>query len=107
MSGEAAALTGFIYGNHSHPGCLTSDVNVRLHSCEKGNMCEMARRSNVIIIQPIIAHISEKEDWLEAGIGGGGGDLEKEVELEFPVGENVDALVDRYEISRPPLTSCD
>jgi DNA cross-link repair 1C protein len=70
-------------GNTPHPGCLTSDVNVRLHSCEKGKLCEVAQRPTTVSIQPIIAHLPTGEDLAEVGVGGGGDDLQQEAELEF------------------------
>lgn len=54
---------------------------MRLHSCEIGNMCEVARRPSTVKIQPIVAHI-RGGDLEELGIGGGGEDLEREAELD-------------------------
>ncbi|RKL11313.1 hypothetical protein BFJ68_g8411 [Fusarium oxysporum] len=83
LTPESPALTGHMCGNMPHPGCLTSDVNVRLHSCEKGNLCEVAQRPTTISIQPIVAHLPTGEDLAEVGVGGGGDDLQREAELEF------------------------
>ncbi|ODA81458.1 hypothetical protein RJ55_04425 [Drechmeria coniospora] len=77
----AAALTGHMCGNTPLPGCLTSDVDVRLHSCEKGNMCSAAKHPAVVRIQPIVAHLPNGTNLVEAGVGGGGEDLEREAEL--------------------------
>ncbi|KAJ4855696.1 beta-lactamase superfamily domain-containing protein [Trichoderma breve] len=77
----AAALTGFMCGNTPQSGCLTSDHNVRLHSCESGNMCPIAKQSSVIRIQPVVASFPDGGVIQEAGIGGGGEDLEREMEL--------------------------
>lgn len=68
-------------GNSLQPGCLTANKNVRLHSCESGNMCSIARQSSVVRIQPVIASFPDGKVMHEAGIGGGGEDLEREMEL--------------------------
>ncbi|KAK5996449.1 Protein artemis [Cladobotryum mycophilum] len=81
LTPAAAALTGYLCGNSSQPGCLTCDENVRLHSCESGNMCRIAQQKSVVRIQPVIARLPSGESILEAGVGGGGEDLEREVEL--------------------------
>lgn len=79
LSPEAPALTGFSCGNRFHPGCLTRDPNVRLHSCEKGSGCPTMQKTatrNVVWITPIVAHLRHNDDMVEVGIGGGAGDLE-------------------------------
>ncbi|KPM43263.1 hypothetical protein AK830_g3245 [Neonectria ditissima] len=83
LTPESPALTGYMCGNAPHPGCLTSDETVRLHSCEKGNMCEAARRPSTVIIQPIITHLANGENLAEVGVGGGGDDLQREAELDY------------------------
>ncbi|RDA86938.1 hypothetical protein CP532_1871 [Ophiocordyceps camponoti-leonardi (nom. inval.)] len=90
----AAALTGHMCANTPHPGCLTSDPHVRLHSCEKGAMCAVATGPNVISIQPIVARLPNGEALAEQGVGGGGEDLEREAELAFPLEEDAAALMD-------------
>jgi DNA cross-link repair 1C protein len=90
---EAAALAGFMCGNAEQPGCLTRDTKVRLHSCEKGNYCDVIKAGPVVSIQPIIAHLDDGVDQLEMGIGGGATDLEREVELEPLEDEDVEALI--------------
>ncbi|KAM6480720.1 hypothetical protein HDV62DRAFT_381286 [Trichoderma sp. SZMC 28011] len=84
LTSTAAALTGFMCGNTPQSGCLTSDHNVRLHSCESGNMCPVAKRSSVVRIQPVVASFPDGGVIQEAGIGGGGEDLEREMELGVP-----------------------
>ncbi|KAM0195197.1 hypothetical protein ACHAPA_000938 [Fusarium lateritium] len=83
LTPESPALIGHMCGNTPHPGCLTSEVNVRLHSCEKGNMCGLAQKPTTVSIQPIIAHLPTGEDLAEVGVGGGGDDLQREAELEY------------------------
>ncbi|QPC78671.1 hypothetical protein HYE68_009423 [Fusarium pseudograminearum] len=94
LAPESPALTGHMCGNTPHPGCLTSDVNVRLHSCERGNICEVASKDTTVSIQPIIAHLSEGKDLAEVGVGGGGDDFKQEAELEFVDQANLAALFD-------------
>jgi hypothetical protein len=80
-------------GNSLHPGYLTSDQNVRLHSCESGNLCAIAKRSSVVKIQPVIASFSDGKALHEAGIGGGGEDLEREMELGVPNQSDLQSLL--------------
>ncbi|KAF4121425.1 DNA repair metallo-beta-lactamase [Geosmithia morbida] len=81
LTPEAPALVGHMCGNSPHPGCLTKQENVRLHSCEKGNMCEVARQPSVVHIQPVVAHLENGADLDEVGIGGGGDDLDRKAEI--------------------------
>ncbi|KAF5025790.1 hypothetical protein F66182_2123 [Fusarium sp. NRRL 66182] len=83
LTPESPALTGHMCGNTPHQGCLTLDTNVRLHSCEKGNMCEVAQKATTVSIQPVIAHLPTGEDLAEVGVGGGGDDLRREAELDL------------------------
>jgi DNA cross-link repair 1C protein len=83
ISPEAAALAGHMCGNTPHAGCLTREQSVRLHSCERGNMCEAAKAPSVVLIKPLVARLPGGEGLIEAGVGGGGGDLESEAELDF------------------------
>ncbi|RSL55468.1 hypothetical protein CEP54_009373 [Fusarium duplospermum] len=83
LTPESPALTGHMCGNTPHQGCLTPDKNVRIHSCEKGAMCEVARRPSTVTIQPIIAHLPTGQHLAEVGVGGGGDDLQREAELDF------------------------
>ncbi|KAH6609976.1 hypothetical protein Trco_003322 [Trichoderma cornu-damae] len=84
LTATAAALTGFMCGNSPQPGCLTTDQNVRLHSCERGDGCATAKHSSVVRIQPVVASFPDGGVMHEAGIGGGGEDLEREMELRVP-----------------------
>ncbi|XP_044715099.1 beta-lactamase superfamily domain-containing protein [Hirsutella rhossiliensis] len=87
-------LYGHMCGNMPHPGCLTSDTTVRLHSCEKGNMCAVASAPGVVTIQPIIARLANGQQLAEAGVGGGGEDLEREAELTCLFDDDAAALAD-------------
>ncbi|KAH8881356.1 hypothetical protein GQ53DRAFT_513411 [Thozetella sp. PMI_491] len=86
LAPEGPRLVGFMCGNDPHQGCLTSDENVRIHSCEKGAFCETlkaAQRDNrVVWIRPCIAHLPSGGDIVEAGVGGGGVDFKRDYELE-------------------------
>ena len=90
---EAPALAGFTCGNTPHPGCLTNDESVRLHSCEKGNFCATIQTSPVVWIRPIIAHLPNGSDISEMGVGGGGADLEQEAELDILMPEELGGLL--------------
>ncbi|KAH7028158.1 uncharacterized protein B0I36DRAFT_147475 [Microdochium trichocladiopsis] len=81
LSKEAPALVGFTCGNHQLEGCLTLDEHVRIHSCEKGTHCDVMQNQPVVWIKPIVAHLKGGRDLVEIGVGGGGGDLNKEAEL--------------------------
>ncbi|KAH8728487.1 beta-lactamase-like protein [Phaeosphaeriaceae sp. PMI808] len=81
---EATALCGFRNGNHTHPGCLTSQESVRIHSCEQGMGCQVMdsdTESKVVHIIPIITRANGAEI-AEAGAGGGKGDLDQKEQLE-------------------------
>lgn len=94
MTSEAPGLVGFMCGNTHHEGCLTLDETVRLHSCEKGNYCSTIQKTPVVWIQPIITHLSNGQDITEIGVGGGGGDLERDAELDFFLPEDIDNLLE-------------
>ncbi|KAJ3957580.1 hypothetical protein N0V92_005862 [Colletotrichum tropicale] len=90
---EAPALAGYICGNTPHPGCLTRDEHVRLHSCERGNFCSVVRGSRVVSIQPLVAHLSNGAEIAEVGVGGGGDDLERDAELDTLSSADVEAVL--------------
>ncbi|KAL0942094.1 DNA repair protein [Colletotrichum truncatum] len=102
---EAPALVGYICGNTHHPGCLTRDEHVRLHSCERANLCSVARSPNVVSIQPIVAHLADGGEITEAGVGGGGDDLERDAELDVLSPDDIYAVLalleEKTEISQP------
>lgn len=90
---EAPALVGFTVGNTFQPGCLTQDEEVRIHSCEKGNYCDVVRGAKVVWIRPVVARLEDGEEISEVGVGGGGDDLEREAELEGLTVEGMDVLM--------------
>ena len=86
LASEAAALCGHRCGNNDHPGYLTNNQHVRLHSCEAGTGCKALDSLDVVWITPIISHSANGSDVLELGAGGGGGDLtQHELELDDEV----------------------
>jgi DNA cross-link repair 1C protein len=91
---EAPYLVGFSCGNNQHGGCLTLDENVRIHSCEKGTACSVMQNKPIVWIQPIVAHLPNGQDIVEVGLGGGGDDLEQEVELQTMMVENIKLLIE-------------
>jgi hypothetical protein len=94
LTSEAPALVGFMCGNTHHPGCLTRDETVRLHSCEKGNYCATVKNSSVVWIQPIITRLPDGQYIAEVGVGGGGDDLEREAELDYLSPDDVASLLE-------------
>lgn len=80
---EAAALCGFELGNHYQSGCLTASSSVSLHSCERGNACQMMDgKQDVVRILPIVTRLRDGTEIGEIGAGGGKGDLDQVHELE-------------------------
>ena len=68
---------------------------MRLHSCEKGNMCVAAQGNSVVHIQPIVAHLPGGADLAEVGVGGGGDDLEREAEIDLMSQGDLQSLLTR------------
>ncbi|KAK1759618.1 beta-lactamase-like protein [Echria macrotheca] len=94
LSPEAPGLMGFMCGNTYHPGCLTLDRNVRLHSCERGNYCQTVLQSKVVRIQPVITRLPGGQEIAELGVGGGGDDLNRDAELDYILPTEIEQLVD-------------
>jgi hypothetical protein len=92
---EAPALCGFKNGNHIHPGILTSQESVRIHSCERGMGCAVMDHdtdAKIIHIIPIITRTNGVE-LAELGAGGGKGDLDQKEELETGDVANIGKLM--------------
>lgn len=74
-------------GNHKKQGCLTTDENVRLHSCERGQPCAVlgVDKSNhqSVHIVPLVTRTKEGREIIEAGVGGGRGDLDQAQEIDL------------------------
>jgi hypothetical protein len=81
LAHEGPALTGYKCGNTLQAGCLTNDPNVRIHSCEKGLHCDKLNEKTVWI-RPIVTRTA-KGEMAEVGVGGGGGDLTRRLEIEL------------------------
>lgn len=94
LSREAPNLIGFSSANTRQHGCLTLDPSVRLHSCEKGNYCETVRNSPVVWIQPIVARLPDGHSMAELGVGGGGDDFQRDVELDYLSPADIESLLE-------------
>lgn len=94
LAAGAAVLTGHMCGNTQHVGCLTSDTSVRIHSCEKANMCSVAKHPSVVSIRPVVCRLPGGESMMEKGVGGGGTDLSREAEFDCITHEDVYALLE-------------
>lgn len=57
-------------------------------------MCEAAKQASVVRIQPIVAHLAAGDAIREAGVGGGGEDLERGVDLNLLPPQDLHALLD-------------
>lgn len=92
---EAPALCGFKNGNHTQPGCLTSQPSVRLHSCERGTGCPIVDQdttTKIVHIIPIVTRANGTEI-AEVGAGGGQGDLDLKEQLETTDAADVSRLM--------------
>ena len=81
LAHEGPALTGYKCGNALREGCLTTDPNVRIHSCEKGLHCDKLN-DKTVWIRPIVTRTASGE-MSEVGVGGGGEDLTRRLEIEL------------------------
>lgn len=81
LAPEGPLLAGCVVGNGPKEGCLTTDKNVRIHSCEKGMGCSFSEEENIVLIRPIITRLPSGVEIAEVGIGGGWGDLVPNHEL--------------------------
>jgi len=93
---EAPALCGFRNGNHIQPGCLTSQENVRIHSCERGMGCRVIdddKDAKAVHIIPIITR-ADGVELAELGAVGGKGDMDQKEELETADAATVGKLME-------------
>ncbi|KAI5821344.1 hypothetical protein BZA77DRAFT_383744 [Pyronema omphalodes] len=60
-------LCGFDVGNVTYPKIITTNPNVKIHSCERNTNCEGLNRPNVVYITPVVAVVNG-ELWQEDGI---------------------------------------
>ena len=80
---EEPSLLGFRVGNNYQAGCLTTDTESQIHSCEPGLDCHQALMKEAVVwITPIISRLSDGTELREIGAGGGGGDLYSSSELD-------------------------
>lgn len=69
-------LGGFKLGNTTQEAIITTNPEVRIHSCERDLGCPGLNKKNVVYITPIIAHIDDKEV-TEAGLDFGDREFHK------------------------------
>ncbi|KAI5843903.1 hypothetical protein DFP73DRAFT_69270 [Morchella snyderi] len=92
-------LRGYKFGNANVKGCLTTNPEVRFHSCERKSGCMgLEGKKNVVWITPVIVKIGDI-DIHEAGSG----DLENQDDLELyedqlqllldALGKNIDSSI--------------
>ncbi|KAF2450597.1 hypothetical protein P171DRAFT_142500 [Karstenula rhodostoma CBS 690.94] len=95
---EAPALCGFRNGNRMQPGCLTSQSNVRIHSCERGMGCPVLdhdKNARVVHIIPIVTRVrGTNVEIAELGAGGGKGDLDQKEELETGNAADINKIIE-------------
>lgn len=58
-------------------------------------MCSVAQSPDVVHIQPVVAHLPSGADLAEAGVGGGGDDLERDAEIDLMT-QDLQALLARF-----------
>ncbi|MCJ1466635.1 hypothetical protein MMC07_005255 [Pseudocyphellaria aurata] len=80
---DGAALCGFRCGNWHQPGRLTSDPEVKIHSCDLSVNCAGLQCADVVWIKPIVGRSSDGASILEPGAGGGESDLVQAHEIEL------------------------
>lgn len=93
IAAEGSVLIGYKCGNTIIPGCLTQDHSVRLHSCENGTCRIIDKNEKVVWIRPIIARTKDGGELAEVGIGGGGEDLSREIEVEIDDSVDIEGLL--------------
>lgn len=88
------ALAGFQVGNSEQAGCLTTNSDARVHSCEPGLPCHTALSEdpNIVWIAPVVSRMPDGAEVAEVGAGGGKGDLYHSRELDMGSGALVQAL---------------
>lgn len=92
---EGSPLFGFPFGHRDQIGCLTSNPDVRLHSCERGSNCPTLEKADVVYITPIISRSATGQVVPEAGAGGGARDLDQlhDIRLDNLKAEEANKLI--------------
>lgn len=81
---EGPYLCGFTLGNNEVPGCMTGSQDVRVHSCQNGDLCSVIANGPSVSIFPIVSRTANGDEIPEVGAGGGKGDLFQTRDLELP-----------------------
>ncbi|KAK2627447.1 hypothetical protein QTJ16_003413 [Diplocarpon rosae] len=92
MVHEGPAFAGYVCGNTFQPGCLTTNPNVRLHSCGKGVKCPMLN-SKTVWIQPIVRRGDDGTEVPEPAIVQAGNELSGRPQIEFDHDITIDQLM--------------
>ncbi|QSZ29510.1 hypothetical protein DSL72_004024 [Monilinia vaccinii-corymbosi] len=87
LAPDGPVLAGYVVGNSPKEGCLTTNKDVRIHSCEKGMGCSAYEEDDIVLIRPIITRLPSGVEVAEVGIGGGWGDLVPSHELAMDPSE--------------------
>ena len=90
---ESLALCGFNFGNGRHEGCLTSDINTRLHSCELGSDCSKVESSKTVFVTPVVTRTNDGIEIQELGAATGTGDLDCAHEIDLSNPEAMQSLL--------------
>ena len=80
---DGAALTGFRKANSFQGGCLTSDQELRFHTCELGSGCKFLQARDVVCIIPIVGRTV---DGLEVNEAGAAASINSNALLEIDLG---------------------
>lgn len=80
---ESMALCGFNFGNGRHDGCLTTDPNVKLHTCELGMDCPALKPGQTVHVTPVVTRSNDGFEIQEIGAATGTGDLELAHEIDL------------------------
>ena len=90
---ESLALCGFNFGNGRQEGCLTSDSNTRLHSCELGSDCSTVESSKTVFVTPVVTRTNDGFEIRELGAATGTGDLDCAHEIDLSNAEGTQSLL--------------
>ena len=90
---ESTALCGFNFGNGRQEGCLTTDPNTRLHTCELGMECSGLDPCRTVYVTPVVTRTDDGLEIQELGAATGTGDLDLAHEIDLSSPEMVQNLL--------------